>query len=99
MTARFRTLDELPLFASDEDLSAALMGAGKTTAFRSVVPLLEADGFPKMDALMGGRYTPAVKAFFDREYRLAGDGRPVAPRDGPEALGTWKNSRKAGRPA
>jgi hypothetical protein len=95
MTARFKTLDELPLFATDDDLSAALMGTGKITAFRSVAPLLEADGFPKIDALMGGRYTPAVKAFFDREYRLS-ESRPVASRDGPEALGTWK--RKGARP-
>lgn len=96
MTARFKTLDQLPAFASDEDLAAALMGTGKTTAFRAVAPLLEADGFPKIDALMGGRYTRAVIAFFDREYRLD-TANPVAARDGPEALGTWKNSRKTAR--
>jgi hypothetical protein len=97
MTARFRKLDDLPLFACEDDLAAAIMGTGKNTAWRSIVPLLEADGFPKIDAVMGGRYTPAVRAFWDREYRLNA-AHPVASRDGPEALGTWKNNRKSARP-
>jgi len=97
MTARFRSIDDLPLFASEDDLSTALMGTGKITVWRQIAPLLEGDGFPKIDALMGGRYTPAVRAFFDREYRLNA-AHPVAARDGPEALGTWKNSRKIARP-
>jgi hypothetical protein len=32
-----------------------------------MVPLLEGRGFPATDHLIGGRYEPAVKAFFDRE--------------------------------
>jgi len=79
MTARFKTLDELPAFASEDDLAAALMGTGKTTAFRAILPLLEARGFPKVDGLMGGRYVPAVKAFFDREYKVHGEEQVSKP--------------------
>ena len=96
--ARFHTLDRLPLFADEDALAGALMGPGKTPHWKQVALLLEGRGFPKVDAVMGGRYTPAVKAFFDREYRLH-DPHQVASRDGPEALGTWKNNRKTARQA
>ena len=46
-----------------------------------------------MDALMGGRYVPAVKAFFDRDYGLTGAQFPLAP-DGIEDLGAWKNRKR-----
>jgi len=52
-------------------------------------------GFPKVDGLLGGRYVPAVKAFFDREYGVNGKGHVMAP-DGPTELGAWKKQR-AGR--
>jgi hypothetical protein len=94
MTARFRTLDQLPAFASEDDLATALLGTGKITVFRSVVPLLEARGFPKIDGLLGGRYVPAVKAFFDREYKVAGDEQVSAPH-APAALGAYNGRRKA----
>ena len=54
--------------------------------------MLEGRGFPKIDGLMGGRYWPAVKAFFDREYRIDANYH-VAARDGPEALGTYGRKR------
>src|ERR1700692_458571 len=68
-----RTDDDLPLFASDEAISEVLMGAGKTREWLAIVPLLERRGFPSIDGLVGGRYLPAVKAFFDREYKIHGE--------------------------
>jgi hypothetical protein len=90
MTARFKTLDQLPAFADEDDLSTALMGTGKITVWRQIVPLLERRGFPTIDGLMGGRYVPAVKAFFDREYDIHGASQVSAPH-APAALGTWKS--------
>lgn len=93
---RFQTIDRLPLFADEEALSGAIMGPGKTPHWKQVAPLLEGRGFPKIDAVMGGRYTPAVKAFFDREYKVTA-AHQVAARDGAEDWTTpWKKS-KAGR--
>lgn len=93
MTARFRSLDQLPAFASEDELATALMGTGKTTAFRQIVPLLERRGFPTIDGLMGGRYVPAVKAFFDREYRVRGEVQVSAPH-APATLGAYSARRK-----
>jgi hypothetical protein len=93
MTSRFQSIDKLPLFATEEQLSAALMGSGKTIEWCQIAPLLERRGFPTVDGLMGGRYVPAVKAFFDREYKVAGAGQVTAPH-APAELGAWKRSRE-----
>jgi hypothetical protein len=95
--ARFLTLDRLPLFAGEEAISTALMGPGKTAEWRQVVPLLERRGFPTIDGLMGGRYTRAIRAFFDREYGVQGEAQVSTPH-APAELGSWKKQR-GGRPA
>src|ERR1700737_116985 len=90
-----RTIDDLPMFASEETLSNALMGPGKTAEWRQIVPLLERRGFPTIDGLMGGRYTRALKAFFDRESGVHGAAQVSAPH-APAELGSWKK-QKGGR--
>lgn len=92
MTSRFQPLDKLPLFASEEAIAVALMGPGRAVEWRQIVPLLEQRGLPKVDGLLGGRYVPAVKAFFDREYNIRGDAQVSAP-DAPAELGAWKGHR------
>jgi hypothetical protein len=87
-----RTFDDLPLFASDEAISEVLMGAGKTKEWLAILPLLERRGFPSIDGLMGGRYTPSVKAFFDREYKVHGELQIHEPHRKAE-LGSWKGKR------
>lgn len=90
---RFRSLQELPLFADDTAIGAALLGAERARDWPPLAKLLERRGLPKIDTLMGGRYVPAVRAFFDRDYGLAGAAMPLAP-DGPEELGAWKNRKR-----
>jgi hypothetical protein len=46
--------------------------------WRALAPKLEIEGLPKIDALMRGRYWPAVVAFFDRRYGLD-KGAPAQP--------------------
>lgn len=77
MPARPKTLDQLPLFASEEEISAAVLGPGKIVEWRAIVPLLEGRGFPGIDGLHGGRYAPAIKAFYDRQYCVGVDGPPA----------------------
>jgi hypothetical protein len=91
------TLEQLPLFASEADIATALMGPGRVTEFRQIVPLLERRGFPTIDGSMGGRYTPAIRAFFDREYGILGSVQISAP-DMPAELGSWKGHRRTRRP-
>jgi hypothetical protein len=92
MSRRPARLDDLPLFAQDDAIAIVFMGPGKTAQWRQVAALLEDRGLPKIDALMGGRYVPAVKAFFDNEYRLTA-ASPLATPDGPEELGACKQRR------
>jgi hypothetical protein len=88
---------ELPLFAADDLIGAALLGADRVHEFQQMVPLLESRGFPKIDHLMGGRYVPAVVAYFDHQYGLDRSGAlPLAP-DGRENFDGWR--RKPKRPA
>lgn len=96
---RAAILDQLPLFADEKSLSEAIMGRGRYAEWRAIVPLLEHRGLPKIDALMGGRYWPAVKAFFDREYKIHGEYQIREPHR-PATFGDgWKlrNARKAAK--
>lgn len=93
------TLDQLPLFADEKSLSEAVMGRGRYTEWRAIVVLLERRGLPKIDALMGGRYTNAVKAFFDREYRIHANYQVQEPHRPANLDATWKirEARKAAK--
>jgi hypothetical protein len=82
-------LASLPLFATDDAIGAALLGRERVAEFKQIVPLLEARGLPKVDQLMGGRYTRAVIAFFDHQYGLDRGGDVLAP-DGVEDFEGWK---------
>jgi hypothetical protein len=88
-------LESLPLFATDDAIGAALLGPKRVAEFKQIVPLLEARGLPKVDQLMGGRYTRAVIAFFDHEYGLdrGGGDVPLAP-DGTERFDQWRKQKR-----
>ena len=88
-------LSTLPLFASDDVLGAALLGADRVKEFRQMLPLLETHGFPKIDPLMGGRYIPAVQAYFDHQYGLdRDDGKLSLAPDGVEDFAGWKKQER-----
>ena len=94
-----QSLKSLQWFATEDQIGTALLGANRLHEWRQIAPLLEARGLPKIDQLMGSRYMPAVRAFFDRLYGLdhtAAD-VPLAP-DGVEDFGSWK-TRKKNRPS
>jgi hypothetical protein len=91
------SIEMLPLFAVDDLIGAALLGAGRVQEWRQIAPILEARGLPKVDHLMGGRYVRAVVAFFDHQYGLdRGGDVPLAP-DGVEDFDGWRRKQK--RPA
>jgi hypothetical protein len=86
-------LDNLPLFATDEVIGAALLGSDRAQEWRQIAPLLEARGLPKIDGQMGGRYMRAVVAFFDHLYGLdRGGDVPLAP-DGTEHFDKWRKQK------
>jgi hypothetical protein len=85
-------LEALPLFAPDNLLGAALLGRDRVQEWQQLAPLLEARGLPRVDQTMGGRFVPAVRAFFMQQYGL-GASTALAP-DGVEDFETWKQKPK-----
>jgi hypothetical protein len=85
-----------PLYLRDDELHALVNPHIGRAAFIKRIGVLEADGFPKVDPLFGGRYWPAVVDFFDRR---AGRGKigPLAI-DGAETWGEAGHG-EAGRDA
>ena len=81
-------IEQLPLFASDREIGAALLGFERACEWKALAPLYEPKGFPKIDPIIGGRYVPAIKAFFDKQYEL-GSIIPTAS-DGTDRPETWK---------
>ena len=72
------TWDKLPLFATDEEVGEAVLGYERRKEFAAMALLQERDGMPKISPVWGGRYVPAVKAFFDNQYGLSA-AVPLAP--------------------
>lgn len=50
---------------------AARVGVSEK-AWRRLAPMLERDGMPRKDALIGKRYWPAVRAWLDRRHMTHG---------------------------
>jgi hypothetical protein len=87
--------DKLPLFADEPSIGAAVLGPRRACEWTALAALYERQGLPKIDEVMGGRYMPAVKAFFDRVYGLNGTAGPIpAAPDGIERPGAWKRSKR-----
>jgi hypothetical protein len=61
------------LFPEDEEIARLLFGDDKARAklFLERLPIHERQGFPRRMPEYGGRYWPAVKAYFDYEWGLA----------------------------
>jgi hypothetical protein len=80
--------EDLPLFATDSELSEALLGPGCLSEWKALCSRMERRGFPKTDLLMGGRYMPDVRGFFDYES---------FEYDGSAPLSVIQNSYASGR--
>ena len=82
------------LFATEDEIGTALLGADRVREWKQIAPILESRGLPKIDPLMGGRYWPAVQVFFDHTYGLdRGMVPPLAP-DGMEDFATWRGKQR-----
>lgn len=84
-------LEDLPLFAPDDDIALAVCGKN-AAQWPSIAPLLEREGLPTIDPLFGGRYVPAVKAWLDAKNGL---GEKPGTADGPEDWDKWGRKRRA----
>nr|WP_127088317.1 hypothetical protein [Aquabacter cavernae] len=69
-------------FPCEAEIARRLSQGPKEWAAAAII--LEREGLPRVDALMGGRYWPAVQEFFRRRYGLSN--LQVSQPDGMENL-------------
>ena len=59
-----RRSDSLPMYADDTEIARAILGPGRAAEWKALAVVLEREGLPPRDPLMGGRYWPGVQAWF-----------------------------------
>ena len=64
------TLKRQGLFPCEAEIARRLSQSEKR--WRAVARLLEREGLPRIDPMMGGRFWPAVVAFFEARHRVRG---------------------------
>lgn len=72
------------LYPDESEIARYVLGS-RAQLWSRLAPILEREGLPKIDPLAGGRFLPAVCAFFERRHGLRGTCVP-ANADGEE---TW----------
>ena len=81
-----RSLKRQGLFPCEAEIAHRLSQSQKR--WRGVARQLERDGLPRIDPLMGGRYWPAVVAYFHARYGVRVEGGDTmsypSPPDGEE---------------
>ncbi len=91
-------LDKLPLFASDAEIAAAVVGRTKADYYRkAIIPALESRGFPGIDPLHSGRPVPLVKQFYAAYLGITA-GIVVARPDQEETFGKWRKRKPKSPP-
>ena len=68
MTPTSRRRADNGLFPSEAEIARRL--SQDLPAWRAKAAVLEREGLPRVDPLMGGRYWPCVTAYFNRRYGL-----------------------------
>jgi hypothetical protein len=58
------------LYVTEAELARRILGGTGTKRWSNIVSILEREGLPQIDPLMGGRFWPAVRAFFERRHGL-----------------------------
>lgn len=89
----FVRYNDLPLYASDEELGPAILGPKRAHLWPQVAKVEEKAGLPRIQHLYGGRYTPGIKAFYDRRYRLLEtQSQPEPNEEEGESFNDWKTA-------
>lgn len=91
----FRSLDNLPLFATDKELAVAIVGPKRAAEWlRDKFPTISMkQGFPPVDSFHGGRATVKVAAFYDEYIGKVGPNVNFAP-DGGDSVVEWPRARR-----
>jgi len=67
---RAKSTEPTCLFPDEAEIARLVIGPGRARRWTGLAVVLERSGLPKIDVMMGGRYWPAVQAFFDRRHNV-----------------------------
>lgn len=85
---------KLPLFATDREIATAVVGKERASMYiKAVIPMLERQGFPRIDPLHDGRPVPLVRRFYDGYFGITASFQATGP-DGEENWDVWDRSPK-----
>jgi hypothetical protein len=71
------TLDQIPLYPDEAAIAVAVLGSKRAREWPRIAQHLEdKHGLPPVDAEMGGRFWPAVVAYFRIRHGMHVDGLP-----------------------
>lgn len=91
----FKTLDALPLFATDQQIAVAVVGRAKAETWRRrTLPILEARGFPRVDPLHEGRPTALIRKYYDTYLGLNASYVPTGAAE-EEDPDSWLQGRRS----
>ena len=71
------------LYPAEGEIARRVLGSGKAKNWPSIARVLEREGLPQIDPVMGGRYWTSVRAFLDKRHGLRKDQVPASA-DGEE---------------
>jgi hypothetical protein len=75
MTGPADTMDQMPLYPDEAMIAVAVLGAKRAKNWSRIATYLEdKHGLPRVDELMGGRFWPAVDAYFRARHGIQIDG-------------------------
>ena len=67
----------------EAEIARLILGPKRAKAWSGLAVVLERSGLPRVDPMMGGRYWPAVRAFFDRRHHVELDAGAHSDRRSP----------------
>lgn len=91
--AKYQPLDQLPLYPTEEQLALALLGPERAKEWPTIAKTEEKAGLPRISHQYGGRYRPAVKAFYDRRYRMLEELPAASDETEGESFNEWRHKR------
>lgn len=84
MARLVRSHERPSLYLSESEIACLVLPPYKACEWPDIAAVLEREGLPRIDPIMGGRYWPAVRAWLDRRHGLQ-KGQVTATADGEES--------------
>ena len=90
------TFDDLPLFATDEEIARAIVGDARAKEWvKTRLPTLaKKPGFPPIDPFHNGRPTWLIRRFYEQYLGVAGLNSKPGPPDGQEDPSAWRTKKR-----